>query len=96
MTKVRGKEVPLCSNLKTDKSEFSRIYNETYYYKILVGITLSVRIAFIDRRRLTYMALCSRLVCENTGNMTPTSDYEYNTLPVECDTIMVIDNTDTN
>ena len=56
-----------------DKSEFSRIYNETYYYKILVGITLSVRIAFINRRRLTYMALFSRLVCENTGNAS-TSD----------------------
>jgi hypothetical protein len=57
----------------TDKSVFSRIYNETYYYKILVGITLSVRIAFINRRRLTYMALFSRLVCENTGNAS-TSD----------------------
>jgi hypothetical protein len=59
--------------MQTDKSEFSRIYNETYYYKILVGITLSVRIAFINRRRLTYMALFSRLVCENTGNAS-TSD----------------------
>ena len=59
--------------MRTDKSEFSRIYNETYYYKILVGITLSVRIAFINRRRLTYMALFSRLVCENTGNAS-TSD----------------------
>lgn len=58
---------------RTDKLEFSRIYNETYYYKILVGITLSVRIAFINRRRLTYMALFSRLVCENTGNAS-TSD----------------------
>ena len=70
MTKMFQRK--LYSRIK-GKQYISRIYNETYYYKILVGITLSVRIAFINRRRLTYMALFSRLVCENTGNAS-TSD----------------------
>ena len=47
------------------KSEFSRIYNETYRHKVLVGITLSIRIVFICGRRLKEIALGCRMEWED-------------------------------